>query len=63
MEGWLYTPSTGVKQLPCVLPGLGSFYMVGQWISPGGGLPAGLMMGRSVSKRIARDAGIRWRLT
>jgi phytoene dehydrogenase-like protein len=63
MEGWLYTPSTGVKQLPCVLPGLGSFYMVGQWISPGGGLPAGLMTGRSVSKRIARDAGIRWRLT
>jgi phytoene dehydrogenase-like protein len=62
MEGWLYTPATGIKQLPCVLPGLGNFYMVGQWISPGGGLPAGLMTGRSVSKRIARDAGIRWKL-
>jgi phytoene dehydrogenase-like protein len=62
MEGWLYTPATGIKQLPCVLPGLGSFYMVGQWISPGGGLPAGLMTGRNVSKRIARDAGIRWKL-
>jgi phytoene dehydrogenase-like protein len=45
-----------------VLPGLGHFYMVGQWISPGGGLPSGLMTGRSVSKRIARDAGIRWKL-
>ena len=63
MEGWLYTPATGIKQLPCVLPGLEDFYMVGQWISPGGGLPAGLMTGRSVSKRIARDAGIRWKLT
>jgi phytoene dehydrogenase-like protein len=62
MEGWLYTPATGIKPLPCVLPGLRNFYMVGQWISPGGGLPAGLMTGRNVSKRIARDAGIRWRL-
>ena len=62
MEGWLYTPATGIKPLPCVLPGLGNFYMVGQWISPGGGLPAGLMTGRAVSKRIARDAGVRWKL-
>jgi phytoene dehydrogenase-like protein len=62
MEGWLYTPATGIKPLPCVLPGLQGFYMVGQWISPGGGLPAGLMTGRNVSKRIAKDAGIRWRL-
>jgi phytoene dehydrogenase-like protein len=62
MEGWLYTPATGIKQLPCVLPGLGNFYMVGQWISPGGGLPAGLMTGKGISKRIARDAGVRWKL-
>jgi phytoene dehydrogenase-like protein len=62
MEGWLYTPATGIRQLPCVLPGLGNFYMVGQWIAPGGGLPAGLMTGKSVSKRIARDAGVRWKL-
>ncbi|MBN2369636.1 MAG: NAD(P)/FAD-dependent oxidoreductase [Vicinamibacteria bacterium] len=63
MEGWLYTPATGIRQLPCVLPGLRSFYMVGQWISPGGGLPAGLMTARRVSKRIAKDAGIRWELS
>ena len=63
MEGWLYTPATGIKQLPCVLPGLERFYMVGQWISPGGGLPSGLMTARAVSKRIARDAGIRWKLS
>jgi phytoene dehydrogenase-like protein len=62
MEGWLYTPATGIRLLPCVLPGLGSFYMVGQWIAPGGGLPAGLMTARVVSKRIARDAGVGWNL-
>ncbi|MHB9031070.1 MAG: phytoene desaturase family protein, partial [Candidatus Latescibacterota bacterium] len=62
MEGWLYTPATGIKQLPCVLPGLRNFYMVGQWISPGGGLPSGLMTGKGVSKRIAKDAGVRWKL-
>ncbi len=62
MEGWLYTPATGIRPLPCVLPGLSGFYMVGQWISPGGGLPAGLMTGRAVSKRIAKDTGIRWKL-
>jgi phytoene dehydrogenase-like protein len=63
MEGWLYTPTTGIRLLPSVLPGLRGFYMVGQWIAPGGGLPSGLMTGRAVSKRIARDAGVRWKLS
>jgi phytoene dehydrogenase-like protein len=62
MEGWLYTPATGVKSLPCMLPGLENFYMVGQWISPGGGLPSGLITGKRVSKRIAKDNGVRWKL-
>jgi phytoene dehydrogenase-like protein len=62
MEGWLYTPATGIRQLPSVLPGLSNFYMVGQWISPGGGLPSGLMTGKAISKRIARAAGMRWKL-
>ena len=30
------------------LPGLANFYMVGQWVSPGGGLPSGLMTGNHV---------------
>jgi phytoene dehydrogenase-like protein len=61
MEGWLVTPATGIKALPCVLPGLRNFYMVGQWTSPGGGLPSGLMTGRSVARRIAKEAGLPWR--
>ncbi len=61
MEGWLMTPATGIKQLPCVLPGLRDFYMVGQWISPGGGLPSGLMTARAVSRRVCNSAGVRWK--
>jgi phytoene dehydrogenase-like protein len=52
MEGWLITPGTGVKQLPCTIPGIRNFYMVGQWISPGGGLPSGLMTARKVINEI-----------
>jgi phytoene dehydrogenase-like protein len=61
MEGWLITPATGMKTLPFVLPGLKNFYMAGQWISPGGGLPSGLITGRMVARRIAKDAGRPWR--
>jgi phytoene dehydrogenase-like protein len=55
MEGWLITPKTGMKQLPTTLPGLKDFYMVGQWISPGGGLPAGLMTARNVLSKISKE--------
>ena len=57
MEGWLLTPRTGTKQLPCTVPGLKDFYMVGQWISPGGGLPSGLITARNVIARIGRETG------
>ncbi len=55
MEGWLMTPATGIRPLPMVLPGLRDFYMVGQWISPGGGLPSGLLTARSVTQKICKD--------
>lgn len=60
MEGWLMTPTTGIRTLPAVLPGLKDFYMIGQWVSPGGGLPSGLFTGREVSKKICRDSGRPW---
>ncbi len=61
MEGWLMTPATGTKPLPAVLPGLKNFYMVGQWTSPGGGLPAGLMTARAVARLICRENKIPWK--
>ncbi len=63
MEGWLLTPATGFRQLPLVLPGLKDFYMAGQWVSPGGGLPSGLITARSVSRMICRENRIKWKAT
>ncbi len=61
MEGWLLTPSVGLKPMNNTLKGLGNFYMAGQWVQPGGGLPAGLMTGRKVAMDICRKEGIPFR--
>ncbi len=62
MEGWLITPSTGFRPLPAILPGLKDFYMVGQWVSPGGGLPSGLMTARTTTRMICRDNAMKWKV-
>lgn len=55
-EGWLPTTRNFTTQMRKTLPGLGNFYMVGQWVSPGGGLPSGAMTAREVAQLIcARD--------
>jgi phytoene dehydrogenase-like protein len=47
-EGWLLTTDTFGKRMSKTLPGLNNFYMIGQWIEPGGGLPPAAMDGRNV---------------
>jgi len=54
MEGWLIEPGAGFKLLPNVLPGLDKFFMVGQWVMPGGGLPSGPMTARPAIKAICK---------
>lgn len=61
MEGWLMTPATSFRQMPATLPGLKDFYMVGQWISPGGGLPSGLLTARTAAQMICRDNLMKWK--
>ena len=51
-EGWLLTPKIGLKQMKKTLPGLKHFYMAGQWVSPGGGLPPAILSGRDVAQII-----------
>jgi phytoene dehydrogenase-like protein len=51
-EGWLITPKTMMLTMKKTLPGLENFYMAGQWISPGGGLPSGPITGRAVTQLI-----------
>ena len=43
MEGFLPTPGSVFASRRQTLPGLGRLLRVGQWVSPGGGLPTGLM--------------------
>lgn len=53
-EGWLPTPKSMMSPMPKTLPGLAHFYMVGQWVQPGGGLPSGVMTAREVIKKICQ---------
>ena len=46
--GWVPTPKALRTLLPKTLPGLENFYMAGQWIMPGGGVPPCLYSGRHV---------------
>ena len=49
MEGWLITRKTFPPfRMSKTLPGLEDFYMVGQWVEPGGGLPTAAMSGRNI---------------
>jgi hypothetical protein len=40
--------SEAFKHVPKQLPGLDRFYMAGQWVEPGGGVPTAIMSGRHV---------------
>ncbi len=55
-EGWQVTPETWSfgKLMKKTLPGLDNFYMAGQWVEPGGGLPAAAMSGRNVIQIICK---------
>jgi phytoene dehydrogenase-like protein len=57
MEGWLPTTKTGLmgKGMDKTLPGLDHFYMVGQWVEPGGGLPPAATSARGVVERICKQ--------
>ena len=47
-EGWLPTVETFGQRMSKTLPGLNNFYMAGQWVEPGGGLPPSALSGRNV---------------
>ena len=57
-EGWLLTPqNAGVMMKPMsqTLPGLKNFYLCGQWVEPGGGLPTGVMSARRLLETICKE--------
>jgi phytoene desaturase len=57
-EGWLMTKDMMTTRIPKTLPGLDNFYMAGQWVEPGGGIPAVLPSGRQVVQLICHRDGV-----
>jgi phytoene dehydrogenase-like protein len=53
-EGWISDSKSMTKVISKELPGLKDFYMIGQWVSPGGGLPSGVITGRDVTQVICK---------
>jgi len=51
-EGWLPAPEVINARLEKTLPGLANFYMAGQWVTPGGGVPPCLYSGRHVAQML-----------
>lgn len=55
--GWLPTPKTMRAQVKKALPGLDNFYMAGQWVMPGGGVPPSIYSGRQVIQILCKRDG------
>ncbi|MHC1781667.1 MAG: phytoene desaturase family protein [Anaerolineaceae bacterium] len=59
IEGWLITRKTiGMmfgKGMEKTLPGLKNFYMAGQWVEPGGGIPTAGMAGRKLISGLCKQ--------
>ncbi|QZZ19337.1 hypothetical protein J5X98_18355 [Leptothermofonsia sichuanensis E412] len=56
--GWLLTKQTlplMIRGLPKTLPGLRNFYMIGQWVEPGGSVPVVAMSGRNIIQQICHE--------
>jgi phytoene dehydrogenase-like protein len=57
-EGWMPSAESMFGHVSKTLPGLAGFYMAGQWVEPGGGVPTALMSGRHVAQLICADEGM-----
>jgi phytoene dehydrogenase-like protein len=54
-EGFQWTPQAlRHRNLPRQLKGLDNFYLCGQWIHPGGGLPTAVYSGKNVARMIIK---------
>ncbi|HUX20623.1 MAG TPA: FAD-dependent oxidoreductase [Spirochaetia bacterium] len=53
-EGWLPTREALSVTMKKSFPGLKDFYLCGQWVEPGGGVPVSVISGRNVIKLICK---------
>ncbi len=56
-EGWMMTKESMMKSMQKTLPGLAGFYMAGQWVNPGGGMPTAAMSGNHTVQLICSNDG------
>jgi phytoene dehydrogenase-like protein len=56
-QGWVVTVQNMTHNLPNKLDGLERFYMAGQWVRMGGGLPGGVRSAQDTVRQICRDLG------
>ena len=56
-EGWMMSMDTWNLRMSKTLPGLSDFYMVGQWVEPGGGLPPAAYSGRNLAQILCKQDG------
>ncbi len=54
-QGWMITPKTGLFHMKNGLPNLKNFFMVGHWVSPGGGIPSAALSGRNVTQFLCKQ--------
>ena len=62
MEGWQINThnmdmAAGIKSMEKTLPGLKNFYMAGQWVEPGGGVPTAALSGRKLLSTLCKLDG------
>jgi phytoene dehydrogenase-like protein len=60
-EGWLPTPETLTMRMSKTLPGLRDFYMIGQWVQPGGGLPTATISARHAIQIVCKEDSKRFK--
>ncbi|HUT99188.1 MAG TPA: NAD(P)/FAD-dependent oxidoreductase [bacterium] len=60
MEGWMMTPGTLRLRMKRTVPGLKNFRMIGQWVSPGGGLPPAGSDGRHLAMILCKRDGVKF---
>jgi len=56
-EGWMFSAESFTSSIRKTLPGLDNFYMAGQWVNPGGGMPTAAMSGNHTIQLICKQDG------
>ena len=62
-EGWMFDSKNLMSSVKKTLPGLDNFYMAGQWVNPGGGMPTAAMSGNHTIQMICKKDGKKFVVT